>query len=107
MGVPWGAPNDLATFNAMVAAIPPGWTYSAFSLGRDQMAYAAAAVLAGGHVRVGLEDNLWLGKGMLATNAQLVARARGIVEAMGARVLTAAETRAKLGLTRQEPEVPT
>lgn len=58
MGVPWGAPNDLNTFMAMVNNVPDNWTFSAFSLGRNQMAYAAAAVLAGGHVRVGLEDNL-------------------------------------------------
>jgi uncharacterized protein (DUF849 family) len=72
MGVPWGAPDDLNTFMAMVNNVPDDWTFSAFSLGRNQMAYAAAAVLAGGHVRVGLEDNLWLEKGVLATNAQLV-----------------------------------
>ena len=86
MGVPWGAPDDLNTFMAMVNNVP--WMtgpFSAFSLGRHQMAYAAAAVLAGGHVRVGLEDNLWLEKGVLATNAQLVERAVGVVEGMGAR----------------------
>ncbi|MBY6202531.1 3-keto-5-aminohexanoate cleavage protein [Maritalea mobilis] len=104
MGVPWGAPNDLATFNAMVAAIPEHWTFSAFSLGRDQMAYAAAAILAGGHIRVGLEDNLFLEKGVLATNAQLVERARGIAEAMGARILSPAEVREKLGLKAHHPE---
>ena len=60
MGVPWGAPNDLPTFLAMAGAVPDDWTFSAFSLGRDQMAYVAASVLAGGHVRVGLEDNLML-----------------------------------------------
>ncbi|MEM9755495.1 MAG: 3-keto-5-aminohexanoate cleavage protein, partial [Pseudomonadota bacterium] len=67
MGVPWGAPNDLQTFLAMVANVPHDWTWSAFSLGRAQMPFVAAAVLAGGHVRVGLEDNLWLEKGVLAT----------------------------------------
>ena len=103
MGVPWGAPDDLNTFMAMVNNVPPDWTFSAFSLGRHQMAYAAAAVLAGGHVRVGLEDNLWLGKGQLATNAQLVERAVGIVERMGARVMTPAEVRAKLGLVKRAP----
>lgn len=103
MGVPWGAPDDLNTFMAMVNNVPAGWTFSAFSLGRHQMAYAAATVLAGGHVRVGLEDNLWLDKGVLATNAQLVERAVGIVERMGARVMTPAEVRAKLGLTKRAP----
>jgi uncharacterized protein (DUF849 family) len=103
MGVPWGAPDDLPTFLAMVGNVPPDWVFSAFSLGRNQMAYVAAAILAGGHVRVGLEDNLWLGKGQLATNAQLVERAVTIAEAMGARVLTASEVRAKLGLTKRTP----
>ncbi|SHH73713.1 3-keto-5-aminohexanoate cleavage protein [Marivita hallyeonensis] len=103
MGVPWGAPDDLNTFMAMVNNVPEHWTFSAFALGRHQMAYAAAAVLAGGHVRVGLEDNLWLEKGVLATNAQLVERAVGIVEGMGARVLGPEEVRAKLGLTKRAP----
>ena len=57
----------------------------------------------GGHARVGLEDNLWLDEGVLATNAQLVARAVGIVERMGARVMTPAEVRAKLGLAKRAP----
>jgi uncharacterized protein (DUF849 family) len=104
MGVPWGAPDDLNTFLAMVNNVPDDWTFSAFSLGRNQMAYAAAAVLAGGHVRVGLEDNLWLHKGVLATNAQLVDRAVGIIERMGARVMAPAEVRAKLGLVKRAPK---
>ncbi|MGR3836854.1 MAG: 3-keto-5-aminohexanoate cleavage protein [Cognatishimia sp.] len=103
MGVPWGAPNDLNTFMAMVNAVPDSWTFSAFSLGRDQMAYAAAAVLAGGNVRVGLEDNLWLEKGVLAENWQLVERANTIVSNMGARVIGPDEVRAKLGLTKRAP----
>jgi uncharacterized protein (DUF849 family) len=103
MGVPWGAPNDLNTLMAMVNAVPEDWTFSAFSLGRNQMAYVAAAVLAGGHVRVGLEDNLWLEKGVLATNAQLVERAVGIVEGMGARVIGPQEVREKLGLVKRDP----
>ncbi len=103
MGVPWGAPNDLNTFMAMVNNVPDTWTFSAFSLGRNQMAYAAAAVLAGGHVRVGLEDNLWLDKGVLATNAQLVERAVGIVEGMGAKVMGPQAVRDKLGLTKRAP----
>ena len=103
MGVPWGAPNDLNTFMAMVNNVPDTWTFSAFSLGRNQMAYAAAAVLAGGHVRVGLEDNLWLDKGVLATNAQLVERAVGIVEGMGAKIMGPQAVRDKLGLTKRAP----
>ncbi len=104
MGVPWGAPNDLNTFLAMVGNVPQGWNWSAFSLGRDQMPYVAASVLAGGNVRVGLEDNLWLGKGQLATNAQLVERAGTIIENMGARLMTPAEVRLKLGLSKRAPK---
>ena len=103
MGVPWGAPNDLNTFMAMVNAVPADWTWSAFSLGRDQMPYVAAAVLAGGNVRVGLEDNLFLDKGVLATNAQLVERAVTVIESLGAKVMTPAEVRASLGLTKRAP----
>jgi uncharacterized protein (DUF849 family) len=103
MGVPWGAPDDLHTFLAMVANVPADWHWSAFSIGRNQMPYVAASVLAGGNVRVGLEDNLWLGKGVLATNAELVERAVSIITDLGARVLTPAEVRAKLQLTKRAP----
>jgi uncharacterized protein (DUF849 family) len=103
MGVPWGAPDDLNTFMAMVNNVPSNWHWSAFSIGRNQMPYVAAAVLAGGNVRVGLEDNLWLDKGVLATNAQLVERAVGIITALGARVITPAEVRAKLKLEKRAP----
>ncbi|UWQ31737.1 3-keto-5-aminohexanoate cleavage protein [Leisingera sp. M527] len=103
MGVPWGAPNDLNTFMAMVNNVPGDWNWSAFSLGRDQMAYVAASVLAGGNVRVGLEDNLWLGKGQLAENWQLVERAGTIIESMGSKLMGPAEVREKLGLTKRAP----
>jgi 3-dehydrocarnitine:acetyl-CoA trimethylamine transferase len=103
MGVPWGAPDDLNTFMAMVNNVPDSWTFSAFSLGRNEMMMAAASVLAGGHVRVGLEDNLWLEKGVLATNAQLVERARQVVEGMGARIMGPDEVRTKLGLVKRGP----
>lgn len=103
MGVPWGAPNDLNTFMAMVNNVPADWHWSAFSLGRDQMPFAAAAVLAGGNVRVGLEDNLFLEKGVLATNAQLVERAVNIIENMGANVIGPAAVRETLGLVKRPP----
>ncbi len=103
MGIPWGAPNDLNTFMAMVNNVPADWDWSAFSIGRDQMPYVAAAVLAGGNVRVGLEDNIYLSKGVLATNAQLVERAVGIIEGMGATVIGPDAVRKKLGLTKREP----
>ncbi|EAQ26263.1 3-keto-5-aminohexanoate cleavage protein [Roseovarius sp. 217] len=103
MGVPWGAPDDLNTFMAMVNNVPENWTFSAFALGRHQMPYVAASVLAGGHVRVGLEDNLMLDRGVLATNAQLVERAKDIIEGLGARLMTPAEVREKLRLTKRAP----
>ena len=103
MGVPWGAPDDLNTFMAMVNNVPDNWTFSAFSLGRNQMAFVAASVLAGGNVRVGLEDNLMLERGVLAENYQLVEKARGIIEAMGAKVIGPQAVRDKLGLTKRVP----
>ena len=102
MGVPWGAPNDLNTFMAMINNVPSDWVSSAFSIGRHQMPYVAAAVLAGANVRVGLEDNLWLGKGHLATNAELVGRAASIIDAMGVEIMTPDEVRAELNLTKRD-----
>ncbi|MEO1702674.1 MAG: 3-keto-5-aminohexanoate cleavage protein [Pseudomonadota bacterium] len=103
MGIPWGAPDDLNTLMAMINNVPSDWAWSAFSIGKNQMPYVAAAVLAGGNVRVGLEDNLWLGKGVLATNEQLVERAVTIIEAMGAKIMTAAQVRKKLQLQKRSP----
>ena len=100
MGVPWGAPDDLNTFIAMVNNVPKDWTFSAFSLGRNQMPYVAMSVLAGGNVRVGLEDNLWLEKGVLAENWQLVERAQRIIESLGCRVMEPDEVRTKLKLNK-------
>ena len=104
MGVPWGAPDDMNTFMAMVNNVPAEWNWSAFSLGRNQMPFVAAAVLAGGNVRVGLEDNLMIGKGNLVTNAQLVENAVGIIERMGAKVIGPEEVRSKLNLTKKAPQ---
>jgi len=101
MGVRWGAPDDLNTFLAMVNNLPAGWTFSAFSIGRNALAYPAAAVLAGGNVRVGLEDNLYAGKGELATNAELVEKAARVVTSMGARLVGPEEVRKKLKLTKR------
>ena len=103
MGIPWGAPDDINTFMAMVNNLPPDWIFSAFSLGRNEMPFVAAAILAGGNVRVGLEDNLYLEKGVLATNAQLVDRAVRIVSDMGARVIGPDEVRQKLQLEKRAP----
>jgi uncharacterized protein (DUF849 family) len=101
MGIPYGAPDDTLSLLAMVHALPPGTIYSAFSIGRMQLPYVAMAALAGGNVRVGLEDNLMLGRGVLATNGQLVERAVTILTAMGARVLGPDEVRTKLKLRKR------
>jgi uncharacterized protein (DUF849 family) len=103
MGIPWGAPNDLNTFMAMVNNIPTNWNWSSFSIGRDQMPYVAASVLAGGNVRVGLEDNLWLEKGVLASNADLVSKASSIIHGMGAKLMSPQQVREKLDLTKRAP----
>ncbi len=100
MGIAYGAPDDPGTLMAMVNQLPPGAVFSAFSISRMQLPYVAMAVLAGGNVRVGLEDNLYLSQGELATNADLVVRARSILEAMNVRVLTAADVRSMLELQR-------
>jgi uncharacterized protein (DUF849 family) len=101
MGIPYGAPDDPLTTMAMVHQLPAGAIFSGFSIGRNQLPYVAMAALAGGNVRVGLEDNIWLGRGQLASNGQLVERAKTILEAMGARILGPAEVREKLQLTKR------
>jgi len=103
MGIPWGAPNDLNTYMAMVNNIPSDWNWSSFSISRDQMPYVAASILAGGNVRVGLEDNIWLEKDVLATNESLVHKATTIIEAMGSTIMNPQQVRNLLGLTKREP----
>ncbi len=101
MGIPWGAPDDIATLLAMKANMPEDWVFSAFSIGRNQLPYVAMAVLAGGNIRVGLEDNIWLDKSVLATNGQLVERAATIAHAMGSRVIGPQEVRDRLKLQKR------
>ncbi|MFI0235836.1 3-keto-5-aminohexanoate cleavage protein [Streptomyces sp. NPDC016845] len=98
MGVPWGAPADPGVLQSMVNMLPDGARWASFALGRMQMPWVAQSILLGGHVRVGLEDNLYLGKGNKATNAQLVERAVTITESLGTRVATPDEAREMLGL---------
>jgi uncharacterized protein (DUF849 family) len=98
-GIPYGAPDDPTTLMTMVNQLPPGAVFSTFSIGRMQLPFVAMAALAGGHVRVGLEDNLFLAKGVPATNADLVRRAVTILEAMNVTVLGPDEVRARLQLT--------
>lgn len=103
MGIRWGAPDVMTTFMAMVNNTPPNWIFSAFSIGRNQMPFVAAAILAGGNIRVGLEDNLWLGAGELATNAELVEKAATIATNMGASLMTPDQVRERLKLTKRAP----
>jgi len=98
LGIPWGAPADTTTMKAMVDNLPAGVNWAAFGIGRMQMPMAAQAVLLGGHVRVGLEDNLWLDKGVPASNGSLVERVIKLIECMGARPMTPAQGRVKMGL---------
>jgi uncharacterized protein (DUF849 family) len=100
MGVPWGAPPDVNTFMAMVNNVPESWTWSAFSIGRKQLEYVALSAIAGGNIRVGLEDNLYLGRGKLATNAGLVTRAVEILDSIGYGLKGPDEVRADLKLTK-------
>jgi uncharacterized protein (DUF849 family) len=100
-GIPYGMPDDPTTLMALVHQLPPGAVYSAFSISRMQLPFVAMAALAGGNVRVGLEDNVFLSRGVLATNGQLVERAVQILEGMGVRILGPDEVRAKLRLRKQ------
>ena len=100
LGLPYGAPDDPTTLMTIVRQLPPGCVFSAFSIGRMQLPYVAMAALAGGNVRVGLEDNIYLSHGELATNRQLVERAVTILEAMNAKVLGPDDVRTRLGLKR-------
>jgi uncharacterized protein (DUF849 family) len=101
LGIPWGAPADTTTMKAMADNLPAGATWAGFGIGRMQMPMVAQAMLLGGHVRVGLEDNIWLDKGVPATNGTLVARAVEIIQRLGGRVLTPAEGREKMKLKRR------
>ncbi len=98
MGIPYGAPDDPLTLLSLVHNLPPGAVFSAFSIGRNQLPYVAMAALAGGNVRVGLEDNIWLSRGQKATNGTLVERAVTILEGMNVRVMSPADVRRKLKL---------
>jgi uncharacterized protein (DUF849 family) len=96
LGIPYGVPADTGHLLAMVNSLPPDTVWTSFAISRMQMPWVAQSILLGGNVRVGLEDNLYLSKGVYASNAQLVQKARTIIEAMGARVLTPAQAREKL-----------
>ena len=97
-GIPYGVPADVGHLLAMVNTLPSGCVWTSFAISRMQMPWVAQSVLLGGNVRVGLEDNLYLSRGVYASNAQLVEKARTIIEAMGARVITPAQARERLRL---------
>ncbi len=98
-GIPWGAPADTRAMIALLDVLPKDALWSGFGISRQQFPMVAQAVILGGHVRVGLEDNLYLAKGELAPgNAALVTRAVTIIEALGSSVASPAEARAILGI---------
>ena len=99
LGIPWGAPANTNVFQCMVNELPDGCNWAGFAIGRMEFPMVSQAVMLGGNVRVGLEDNLYLDKGVLASNAQLVERAVTIIESMGASVQTPEQARETLGLT--------
>lgn len=96
MGIPYGAPSDPTTLMALVHQLPPRAVYSTFSIGRMQLPYVALAPSLGANVRVGLEDNLYLSRGRLATNAELVQQAVDILDRIGVRVMSPDDMREKL-----------
>lgn len=98
LGIPWGAPATTSAMKGMADMLPEGALWAGFGISAMEMPMVAQAVLLGGHVRVGLEDNLYLDRGVFASNGQLVERAINIIELMGARAVTPAEAREKLGL---------
>ena len=100
LGIPWGAPADTSSMKVMADMIPKEGIWAGFGIGRHQMAMAAQAVILGGNVRVGLEDNLYLEKGVFASNAQLVEKASRIVDDLGAKILNPKQTRDKLKLKK-------
>lgn len=103
LGIPWGADQSVDTMKAMKDHLPAGASWAGFGISRMQMPMAAAAVTLGGNVRVGLEDNLFLEKGILATNAQLVERVKNLINLMGGSILTPSQTREKLNLKKMNP----
>ncbi|HZO22996.1 MAG TPA: 3-keto-5-aminohexanoate cleavage protein [Steroidobacteraceae bacterium] len=97
-GIPYGVPAEVGHLLAMVNSLPQDAIWTSFAISRMQMPWVAQSVLLGGNVRVGLEDNLYLSRGVYASNAQLVQKARTIIEAMGARILNPSEARERMKL---------
>lgn len=101
LGIPWGAPATTEAMVAMKAALPPDADWAAFAISRNEFPMVAQAALLGGNCRVGLEDNLYLGRGQLASNGQLVERALRILESIGVAVMSPAQTREYLSLRKR------
>ena len=98
MGIPWTAEANTENMLAIRNMLPDDAIWAGFGIARMQMPMVAQAMILGGNVRVGLEDNLYLERGVLASNGQLVERAVEIIERLGGKILTPSETRKKLGL---------
>ena len=100
LGIPWGSPATTSAMKAMADMVPAEGFWAGFGIGRHQMPMAAQAIILGGNVRVGLEDNLYLEKGVFASNGQLVEKAVRIVNDLGAKILNPEEARRKLNLKK-------
>ena len=100
LGIPWGAPATTSAMQAMKDVMPKEGIWSGFAISKNEMPFVAQTVVMGGNPRVGLEDNLYLSKGKLATNAQLVEKAVRIIEDLGSSIMTPSETRDKLKLKK-------
>jgi Uncharacterized conserved protein len=104
LGIPWGADQSVDTMKVMKDHLPQGASWAGFGISRMQMPMAAAAVTLGGNVRIGLEDNIFLERGVLATNEGLVEKAINIIKLLGSKVLTPSEMREKLNLNKMNPK---
>jgi uncharacterized protein (DUF849 family) len=101
LGIPWGAPGNTQTMAYQVGELPKNAIWAAFGIGRNQFPMLAQAVILGGHVRVGLEDNLWLEKGVYASNGTLVEKAVKLIELLGPKIATPDEARDILKLKKK------
>lgn len=100
-GIPWGMQANVGILKSMVDQLSENTVWTSFAISRLQMPWVAQSILLGGHARVGLEDNLYLDKGVFASNAQLVERAVNIIELMGAKVASPAQAREIIGLKKR------
>ena len=100
LGIPWGAPANTNAMKTMSDMIPLEGIWSGFGIGKYQMLMADQAMILGGNIRVGLEDNLFLSKNIFATNGQLVEKAIRIADDLGAKISNPKQTREKLKLTK-------